>query len=93
MAWVGSLQNLPVIVAVLVVFTFCLLGVVRYISKHVVEPFKIIIGNHLNHLTAEQKEDRIERGKMREALSEQTKAIGEQSATFRELCYRLKDEA
>jgi len=89
MGWVADLESLPVIVAILVVFTACLSLVIRYISKHVVSPFKILIGNHLEHLTAEQKEDRLERCKMREALEKQTEVMTEQSYEFRRLCERI----
>jgi len=89
MGWVKDLASLPSVVAILVVFTVCIGLVIRYISKHVVSPFKLLIGNHLDHMVDEQIEDRHERAKMRESLDKQTKALGEQSMEFRRLCERL----
>ena len=89
MGWVADLSSLPAVVAVLVVFTVCLAAIIRYISKHVVDPFKMLIGNHLEHLTAEHKDDRIERSKMRESLEKQTRALDQQAHQFEKLCDRL----
>jgi len=93
MGWVADLASLPAVVAILVVFTVCLVAVIRYVSKHVVSPFKLLIGNHLEHMIDEQKEDRVERQKMRDSLDRQTTALGEQSAEFRRLCERLNGKA
>jgi len=93
MGWVADLASLPAVVAILVVFTACLIGVIRYVGKRVVDPFETLIGNHLEHLTEEQKEDRTERIKMRESLDKQTLSLNEQAAEFRRLCERFNGKS
>lgn len=90
MSWVADLAGLPAVVAVLVVFAFCLVFVVRYIAKHMVEPMKGVLTNHMDHLMEEQRADRAERCKMREALEQQTRAITEQSHAFEKLCDKVQ---
>ena len=89
MQWVADLASLPAVIAVLVVFAFCLVVVVKYISKHMIEPLKGVITNHMDHLMEEQREDRSERCKMREALERQTEAITEQRHSFEKLCDKV----
>jgi len=87
--WLKYLGELPSIAGALVVFTFCLYLILKYLSKNVVEPFKTLVGNHMAHLSEDQKADRDERTAMRGASDEQTKAIMSQAETFRALCEKL----
>ena len=59
------------------------------VAKFVVGPFRTLMGNHIEHLMAEQQADRNERAKMREALEKQTAVIDKQSEGFDRLCDRL----
>ncbi|MFA5054147.1 MAG: hypothetical protein WC565_08810 [Parcubacteria group bacterium] len=88
--WIANLGNLPETIATLAVFTVCLILVLRYLSKNVVEPFKVLVGNHMKHLADDQKADRDERIAMRGAIERQTEALDRQTEQFRDLCGRLK---
>lgn len=54
MSWITDIGSLPAAVAVAVVLTLCVTWVLRIVAKQVVEPFKVLIVNHLEH----DKQDR-----------------------------------
>ena len=93
MSWIQYLSGMPGYIAILVVFAFCLIAVIRYLMKNVVDPFKLIVGNHLTHLMQEQEADREERAKMRDSLDRQTVAIQSQADAFHKICDRLEKDS
>ena len=68
MGWISDLASLPAVVAILVVFTVCLWWILRVMSKNIVDPFKALITNHLEHEREDRKEEKIERRKELEAI-------------------------
>ena len=91
--WVRFLGELPTIVAALVVFACCLILVLKYLTKNVVDPFKVLVSNHMAHLSEDQRADREERAKMRESIDRQTVAIQSQADAFHRVCDKIERDS
>ena len=80
--WVSNLASLPAVVAVLVVFTACVYYIIRAVTKHVVEPFKLLVSNHLEH-------DKQDREAQCDAMREVAKELQQQRQSFEVLADRI----
>jgi len=76
MGWISDLASLPAVVAILVVFTACLWFVLKTVSKQIVDPFKTVITNHLEHDLEDREEDREERKEERTERKLERQTIG-----------------
>lgn len=68
MDWIAQLGGLPLPVAILALFTACVLLVLRAVFNRVVKPFETLVSNHLEH-------DSEERRAMRDALATHTQEL------------------
>jgi len=68
MEWISDLASLPTIVAILVVFTVCLWWILRIMTTQIIDPFKMVMTNHMEHERQFHVEQRIERKREVEAI-------------------------
>jgi uncharacterized phage-like protein YoqJ len=84
--WVASLGELPVSIALLVVFTLCVILILRAVFKHtkdeIITPFKDAIDNHFEH-------DREDRKTMVKVIEDQTESNKEHAREFKNLAERV----
>ena len=75
MNWISDIGSLPAAIAVAVVLTLCVTWVLRIVARQVIEPFKVLIANHLEH-------DKQDRDAHCEAMKEVATELKAQSAAL-----------
>lgn len=85
MNWIDSLKGLPETVAILALFTACVVLVVKAIARYIADPIKDainqmsnIVDNHFEHDKEDRRDERIARDEQVSAfrsLTEEIKAL------------------
>ena len=78
MSWITDIGSLPAAIAVAVVLTLCVTWVLRIVARQIVEPFKVLISNHLEH----DKQDREAHCEAMKEVAEELKAQSKALSAF-----------